>query len=142
MVGCAVVPPYAEHQGKYFPEGLEELYLGMPGKFLDRTKKGNTWELVTDDSDSTRVVYREAHTGKDFEEVLYFTDASNDQLLYEVQINYPVGTDPWQQAIKLYGESNSDEGEWFFETTEDFNLVIWVAGQGITISAREIRNSR
>lgn len=139
MVGCAVVPQYALHQEKYFPEGLEEVYLGMPGKFLDKTRTDTQLELVTDDADSTRVVYREQHTGKAFEEVLYFTDAANDQALYEMQVNYPEGTNVYEEAVKLYGESNSDEGEWFFKTEENFNIVVWIQGQGMTISAREIR---
>lgn len=141
MGGCAVVPQYALHQEKYFPEGLDELYLGMPGKFLAKTRKNNPWELVSDDTDSTRVVYRETHSGQTFNEVLYFTDVNSDQLLYEIQVNYPEGTDPWQEAVKLYGESNAEEGEWFFETEEEFNLVIWVSDHSITISAREIRNN-
>ena len=139
LAGCAVVPQYALHQEKYFPEGLEEVYLGMPGKFLDKTRRDTKLELVTDDSDSTRVVYREEHTGKAFEEVIYFTDAKNDQALYELQVNYPEGTNVEEEAIKLYGKANSDEGEWFFETEEDFNIIIWVEDQGMTISAREIR---
>ena len=140
LIGCAVVPQYALHQEKYFPEGLEEVYLGMPGKFLDKTRTDTSLELVTDDPDSTRVVYREQHSRKAFEEVLYFTDAQNDQALYELQVNYPEGTNVYEEAIKLYGEANSDEGEWFFKTEENFNIIVWVQGQGMTISAREIRN--
>lgn len=139
LVGCAVVPQYALHQEKYFPEGLEEVYLGMPGKFLDKTRKETQLELITDDLDSSRVVYREQHTGKVFEEVLYFTDVKNDQALYEMQINYPEGTNVYEEALKLYGESNSDEGEWFFKTDENFDITVWIQGQGMTISAREIR---
>ncbi len=140
LMGCAVVPQYALHQEKYFPEGLEEIYLGMPGKFLGKTRIDTELELVTEDSDSTRVVYRELHTDKAFEEVLYFTDAKGDQALYEMQVNYPEGTNVYDEALKLYGEANSDEGEWFFETDEEFNIVVWIEGQGMTISAREIRN--
>ncbi len=139
LIGCAVVPQYALHQEKYFPEGLEEVYLGMPGKFLDKTRTDTQLELIADDSDSTRVVYREQHNDKAFEEVLYFTDAKNDQALYEMQVNYPEGTNVYEEAVKLYGESNSDEGEWFFETEENFNIIVWIQGQGMTISAREIR---
>lgn len=138
-IGCAVVPQYALHQEKYFPEGLEEIYLGMPGEFLDKTRVNTSLELVTDDTDSTRVVYREQHSGKAFDEVLYFTDANKDQALYELQVNYPEGTNVYEEATKLYGEANSDEGEWFFKTDENFNIIVWVQGQGMTISAREIR---
>lgn len=141
LMGCAVVPQYALHQEKYFPEGLNEVYLGMPGKFLDKTRSETQLELVTDDSDSTRVVYRELHNGKAFEEVLYFTEASGDQPLYEMQVNYPEGTNVYEEALKIYGEANSEEGEWFFETEENFNIIVWIQGQGMTISAREIRNN-
>jgi hypothetical protein len=139
VIGCAVVPQYALHQEKFFPEGIEEVYLGMPGKFLDKTRKTTQLELVTTDTDSTRVVYREQHSGKVFEEVLYFTDASKDQALYEMQVVYPEGTNVFEEAVKLYGDPNSDEGEWFFKTEEDFNIIVWIRDQGMTISAREIR---
>lgn len=139
LLGCAVVPQYALHQEKYFPEGLEEVYLGMPGKFLNKTRNNTQLELVSDHADATSVVYREQHSGKAFEEVLYFTDAKNEQALYEMQVNYPEGTNVYEEAIALYGESNSEEGEWFFKTEEGFNIIVWIQGQGMTISAREIR---
>lgn len=141
LAGCAVVPQYALHQEKYFPEGLEDVYLGMPGKFLNKTRTDTKLELVTDDLDSSRVVYRESHEGKVFNEVLYFVDAKADQPLYEMQVNYPEGINVYEEANKLYGESNSDEGEWFFKTEEDFNVFVWIEGQGMTISAREIRKN-
>ncbi len=140
LVGCAVVPTTAEYQQKYFPEGINDVYLGMTYRFLDKTREGTGLELVSAGSDSTILAYQELHTDKEFEKVVYFFDNEGDQPLYEMAIEYPENINPEEVAGKLYGRPNADEGEWYFEDERQENrLSIWVNGQQLFISDRSIR---
>ncbi len=140
VFSCAIVPQYALYQQEYLPAGVEDIYLGMTYKFMEKTRKETSLEPV-ENSDSTRLVFREVRPGQPFESLTYYFDnISRNQALYELSIDFPAGTDVSPRAMKMYGESNADEGEWSFETPEGFRLTMWVEPAKIFISARELRN--
>lgn len=139
LQGCAIVPQYAVHQQKYFPPGVDDVYLGMPFKFLSKTRNTTILEQDLSNSDSTRLVYLEKHTDKEFERIYYFIDNYQDKLLYEIAFEYPESTDTESKAQSIYGETNADGGEWEFDTPEGFNITTWTYGGLITVSARMLR---
>ncbi len=140
FAACAVVPQYALYQQDYFPDGVDDIYLGMAYKFMVKTRQQTTLEPV-ESADSTQLVFREVRPGNTFESLTYYFDnTAESQPLYEFSIDFPEDADPYYEAVRMYGEPNADEGEWFFETPEGFRINMWVEDQQIFLSAWETRN--
>ena len=138
---CAVVPAASKYQLDYFPGGIDDVYLGMTYEFLEKSRKETTLDFVRIDEDSTRSVYNEKKIGKPYESVTYFIDNGDESILYEMSVNFPQGTDVGAEAVKMYGETNSDGGEWAFDTPEGFRSNMWQTPAKLFISSRELRQN-
>ena len=140
MAACSGIPQSTVYQQKYFPEGVNDIYLGMTLQYLEKTRTTTTLEQL-ESTDSTLLAFKEVRPGNEFESLTYYLSNSENQILYELSIDYPLNVDTYQKALEMYGTSNSDEGEWFFETPEGFGLVLWQEENKIFISARELKES-
>ena len=137
---CSGIPQSVVYQQQYFPDGIDDIYLGMAFSYLEKTRETTQLEPI-EDSDSTRLVFKEVRPGNEFESITYYVSNSRNQIMYEMSIDYPEGVDMMAKTLDMYGETNSDGGEWFFETPEGFGLTIWKEPGKIFISARELKES-
>ena len=136
LSACAVVPPSASYQMDYFPDGVENTYLGMPFRYLEKTHKGLGLQKISDSTDLVRNIYSEKFSAKDYSEAIYYFDKDLDEPLYLVKFLYPSGVDPFQIAVDKYGEPNSEEGEWVWHTPEKFLITVWTEADKIVVSGK------
>ena len=89
LMGCAVVPPYADYQQQYFPEGVNDVYLGMTYQFMSKTREGTNLVPIALGSDSTILTYEEVHPDKDFDRIIYSFEKDDEWIkeLFSLPLN-------------------------------------------------------
>lgn len=123
----------AQAQDRYFPDGLGELYLGLPLENFRAMRGGG--ETGGSDAITFRIELKEDAPTPELAFVVYYFDVDiPGQPLYELIMGYPEGTNVAAIARDALGPPNSGT-EWRFVEDASFPIRVWIFQQKIVVAA-------
>lgn len=130
---CVTMKLRPRYQQKYFPEHINQLYLGMPFHNFEKIKDIQKMEINS--NFDFRTEYTEVFSEGDIEEITYYFTKNEPEYLYEFILKFKSDFNLREYCRRMYGPFN-DKDEWLFTVTKSLDIMIWTFDTTLVLAGK------